>query len=243
MLSNRVAEPATRLQRSTEPTAGPEPLVSLLGISRSWGRGRSARIVLRDLSLELMRGTAAWVQGRNGAGKTTLLRIATGILSPDAGTVRVDGITPDESWREFHRRIGFLSAADRGLFVRLSVRAHLEYWTALAFVPRGERREAVDTALGQFALADLADRRADRLSQGQRQRLRLALAVVHRPKVLLLDEPANSLDVEGVEMLGDAVRETLARGGSTIWCSPVGEHPPVAFDSMLLLEAGRLTPV
>ena len=120
---------------------------------------------------------------------------------PDAGTVTVDGLSSDANWREYHRRIGFLSAGDRGLYNRFSVRGHLEYGARIAFVPRARRREAVDEALVRFGLTDLATRRADRLSQGQRQRLRLALTVVHDPKVLLLDEPRNSLDDEGLAML------------------------------------------
>jgi ABC-2 type transport system ATP-binding protein len=196
-------------------------------------------MVLRDVSLSILRGTATCVGGRNGAGKTTLLRIATGILAPDTGGVTVESITP-QSWREFHRRIGFLSAGDRGLYARLSVRGHLEFWSALAFVPRRERRESVERALTQFGLADLAGRRADRLSQGQRQRLRLALTVVHRPTVLLLDEPRNSLDPEGLEMLGAAVREVLNRSGAVIWCSPLGEDQPIGFDRILMLEDGEL---
>ncbi len=153
------------------------------------------------------------IGGRNGAGKTTLLRIATAILTPDAGTVTVDGLSSDSSWREYHRRIGFLSAGDRGLYNRFSVRGHLEYGARIAFVPRARRREAVDEALVRFGLTDLATRRADRLSQGQRQRLRLALTVVHDPKVLLLDEPRNSLDDEGLAMLTSAIDDVLAPPG------------------------------
>src|SRR5579875_1742427 len=193
--------------------ARPEPLLSLRGVRRAWGRGTRRRMVLDGIDLDLAPGTATGIFGRNGAGKTTLLRIASGILAPDRGSVVLDGRTPDRHWREFHRRIGFLSAGDRGLYVRLSVRAHLEFWAALAMIPRRERRSAVESALAQFELEELADRRAERLSQGQRQRLRLALTLVHHPDVLLLDEPRNSLDQDGAEMLAGVVRDTLARGG------------------------------
>jgi ABC-2 type transport system ATP-binding protein len=94
--------------------------------------------------------------------------------------------------------------------------------------------------LARFGLEDLAKRRADRLSQGQRQRLRLALTVIHRPKVTLLDEPTNSLDQAGVEMLRLAMRDMLIAGGSVIWCSPLGEEQPAAFDETFVLEHGKL---
>lgn len=217
-----------------------KPLITFAGIWRYWGRGRNRLAVLRGLDLDVAAGTAVWIGGRNGVGKTTLLRIATGILAADAGSVTIDGITADQSWREYHRRIGFLSAGDRGLYARVSVRRHLEYWARVAFLPRRERNQAVEDALVRFDLAEIAKRRADRLSQGQRQRLRLALTVVHRPKVLLLDEPRNSLDSDGLRMLSTAVRDVLATGGAIVWCSPAGEAQPVEFDRTYLIEDGHL---
>jgi ABC-2 type transport system ATP-binding protein len=222
--------------------ASPAPLVSFQGVWRHWGRGKNRWPVLRDVNLDVPAGTAISVAGGNGAGKTTLLRIATGILAPDSGSVTIDGLTADGDWREYHRRIGFLSAGDRGLYARLTVRRHLEYWASLAFMPRADRKAAVDDALDRFGLAELAQRRADRLSQGQRQRLRLALTVLHRPQVLFLDEPRNSLDADGLEVLTSTVGELLAGGGSVMWCSPLGEEQPMTFDRTLAIEGGELRP-
>lgn len=222
--------------------ASPQPLVSFRGVSRYWGRGKNRWAVLRDVNLDMPAGTAISIAGGNGAGKTTLLRIATGILSPDSGSVTIDGMTADGSWREYHRRIGFLSAGDRGLYARLTVRHHLDYWARLAFMARADRKPAVDDVLARFGLSELAQRRADRLSQGQRQRLRLALTVLHRPKVLFLDEPRNSLDAEGLEVLRTAIGELLAEGGSVMWCSPLGEDQPMTFDRTLVIEGGELRP-
>jgi ABC-2 type transport system ATP-binding protein len=237
-ISTRQAAPAVpaRLDPS-------DAVVSFEGIWRYWGRGRNRWAVLRGIDLMVPPGSITGIGGRNGAGKTTLLRIATAILSPHAGSVTVDGIASDGSWREYHRRIGFLSAGDRGLYPRFSVRGHLEYCARIAFIPRSLRREAVDEGLIRFGLTELASRRADRLSQGPRQRLRLALTVVHRPKVLLLDEPRNSLDDEGLAMLSAAIEEVLARDGAVIWCSPAGEDQPVGFDRRFVIDDGQLREV
>jgi ABC-2 type transport system ATP-binding protein len=218
------------------------PLVSFQRVWRHWGRGKGRWPVLRDINLDVPAGTAISIVGGNGAGKTTLLRIATGILSPDSGTVIVDGIRAEGNWREYHRRIGFLSAGDRGLYARLTVLGHLDYWARLAFMPRADRKPAIDDALARFGLSELANRRADRISQGQRQRLRLALSVLHRPKVLFLDEPRNSLDADGLEVLRSAVAVVLAAGGSVLWCSPLGEDQPMTFDRRLQIEGGELRP-
>ena len=223
-------------------TPSADPLVSFDGISRYWGRRSSRWAVLRDVDLHIAPGTATCIAGGNGAGKTTLLRIGTGILAPDAGTVTVDGIECGRRCREYNKRIGYLSAGDRGLYARLTVRGHLEYCARLGFIPRTDRKPAVEEALAHFGLSGLVARRADRLSQGQRQRLRLALSVLHRPKVLFLDEPRNSLDADGLEILSSSVRELLARGGSVIWCSPLGEEQPIMFDRRLVIEDGKLRP-
>jgi ABC-2 type transport system ATP-binding protein len=211
-------------------------------VTRHFGRGARKRVVLQDVSLVVEPGTVVHVGGNNGAGKTTLLRVMAGILKPNAGAVSIGELSAERGWREFHRRIGFLSAGDRGLYARLTVRAHLEYWSALAFVPREQRSSYVEQALTAFGLAELSDRRAERLSQGQRQRLRLALALVHRPQILLLDEPRNSLDSDGLGLLADEVRASADGGASVVWCSPPGEDQPVVFDRRHLLEDGHVRP-
>jgi ABC-type multidrug transport system ATPase subunit len=220
----------------------PPDLMSLEHVSRGFGRGRRRQVILQDVSLSVLGGSIVQVGGRNGAGKTTLLRVMTGLLRAEAGEVRLQGLRPDGGWREYHRRIGFLSAGDRGLYVRLSVRDHLLYWCAMAFVPPSRRTGYIDTTMTAFRLDELADRRSERLSQGQRQRLRLALAFVHRPSVLLLDEPRNSLDSDGLEILATATREAASRGAGVVWCCPPGELQPVEFNRSYLLEGGTLQP-
>jgi ABC-2 type transport system ATP-binding protein len=225
-----------------EPHSGGE-LIAFDGVWRHWGRGKKRWAVLRGIDLHVAPGSSVGIAGRNGAGKTTLLRIGTGILTPDEGAVTIDGLRSDRNWREYHRRLGFLSAGDRGLYARFSVRGHLQYATRLAFMPRSARDAAIEDAVVRFGLSELVTRRADRLSQGQRQRLRLALTFVHQPKVLLLDEPGNSLDEEGLAMLAGATGDVLARGGAVIWCSPMGEAQTVQFDRRLVIDDGTLRAV
>lgn len=230
-----------RTASSGEATPDAVPsLVSLTSVWRSWGRGVNRRSILRGVDLDLSPGTGIYISGRNGAGKTTLLRICTGILAPDAGTVEVNAISLSSSWRRYHRRIGFVAAGDRGLYARLTVRDHLAHWLGLALVPRRERAAAIEGALIVFDLLPLAARRAERLSQGQRQRLRLALAFVHQPNVLFLDEPSSSLDEDGRAVLDAAVADVLARGGAAICCGPMGERQLPCLDRSAVLQDGQL---
>jgi ABC-2 type transport system ATP-binding protein len=194
------------------------------------------------VTLALAPGSVSWIGGANGVGKTTLLRIITGLLAPDQGSVRVCGLEHHRERREYQRHIAFLSAGSVGLYARMSVRQHLSYWARIAFVPRSDRDQLIEAAIDSFALAALSDRRADRLSMGQRQRLRLAMCFLPRPSLALLDEPRNSLDSEGVAFLGQAVDNVTDRGGAALWCSPIGEDLGFEPDEEYLIVDGRLRP-
>jgi len=227
-------------ERQPPPVLIPAPLVEARGISKRWAGG--AAPVLDDVDLTMSAGELVAIVGRNGAGKTTLLRILTGLIEPDGGTVKVGGLRPRADRRAFHRLVAFLPAANTGLYVRLTVRQNLELWSDLALIPRRQRRGAVDAAIERFDLGGLAAQRADRLSMGQRQRVRLALTTLHEPRVLLLDEAANSLDDEGVALLVAVVEATRRNAGCVVWCAPkIDERELPQVDRRLTLRDGRLT--
>jgi ABC-2 type transport system ATP-binding protein len=215
-----------------------EPVLSLSGIVKSWPSQDAP--VLDRVSLELGPGSATAISGRNGAGKTTLLRIAAGLISAERGSVSVCGLDVDRDRTRFQRRIGFLAAGNSGLYARLKVEHHLDLWSRIALMPRRERGPAVETAIEAFALEPLVGRRVDRLSMGQRQRLRLALAFVHAPSVVMLDEPATSLDEEGIAVLQRAIDTLKARGGGALVCLPSGWEQNLSIDRSLVLTAGVL---
>lgn len=220
--------------------AAPAPgeLLALHGVDKAYG----GTVVLQRLELTVERGELVGVGGANGIGKTTLLRICAGLIAPDAGVVWLDGLHPRRDRAAFQRRVGFLAAGDRGLYARLTLRRHLELWGRVSLLEGERYRRAIERTIERLALGELEGRRMDRLSMGQRQRVRLAMAFMHEPALVLLDEPLNSLDERGGELLRGCLAETTARGGAVIWCAPqVGAEAP--FDRSLLLEAGRLREV
>jgi ABC-type multidrug transport system ATPase subunit len=216
----------------------PLPTLELRGVSKRWRR--KARPVLDGVDLRLSPGTAVLLTGRNGAGKTTLLRVASGLIAPDRGAVKVEGLCPERSRRQFHRRVALLSPGGTGLYARLSVRRHLDLAGRLALMTRAARAAATERAIDDFDLREVARDRVDRLSAGQRQRVRVAMAFLHDPQLVLLDEPGTSLDDFGVTLLNSAVSRLLARGGATIWCEPAGSRSGFSFDRRLRLEGGAL---
>jgi heme ABC exporter ATP-binding subunit CcmA len=215
------------------------PSLTLHGISKRWPGADHA--VLNEVSFVIDPGTAVHLSGSNGVGKTTLLRIAAGLIRPEAGSVRLGDLDVEADRTSFHRSIGFVAAASTGLYARLTVRDHLRFWSRVALMESAERSPACDRVLDAFELRALADRRVDRLSMGQRQRVRLAGAVLHDPSVVMLDEPMTSLDEDGTALLAAEVERTRRAGGAVVLCAPSADtEGPVDFDRRLVLREGRL---
>jgi len=212
----------------------------LEGVTKRWPA--ATRPVLDGIDLELAPGTATQIYGANGAGKTTLLRVISGLVLPEQGRVRLGELDACEARGAFRRRVGVLSASSAGLYARLTVADHLRLWARLALLQRADAKSAGERALCALALEPLAKRRVDRLSMGQRQRVRLAGAFLHDPALAMLDEPANSLDDEGIALLGDEVARLRDRGGIVLWCAPSGGEQPFAFDRRLTIADGTLSP-
>jgi ABC-2 type transport system ATP-binding protein len=215
----------------------PVPL-SLRGVSKAWDKGRVP--VLDRVDLELDIGDKVRIAGRNGVGKTTLMRIAAGLIDPDRGAATVWGRSAQDHPERYQRLVSFLPAGDRGLYARLSVRRQLDFWARIAMVPRRQVAARVEEAIETFDLRELAERRVDRMSMGQRQRLRIAMTFLPHPDVVLLDEPLTSLDGDGAEILYAQIERLLDAGGAVLWCSPAGERMDYEFDRTYMLDGGRL---
>jgi ABC-2 type transport system ATP-binding protein len=232
-------EEATRAMMR-KPIAHDAYPLAIRGVTKRWRKDQPA--VLDGLNLTLEPGTTTWVGGRNGVGKTTMLRVAAGLIDADSGRVEVWGVAPGENRMRYQQLVSFLSAGDRGLYARLTVRRQLEFAARIALLSRERFRTTVERAITTFDLGELAGRRVDRMSMGQRQRLRIAMTFLACPDVVLLDEPLTSLDSEGTVLIQAAVAEVLARDGAVLWCSPSGEHLEMDFDAHWMLECGRLVP-
>jgi ABC-2 type transport system ATP-binding protein len=211
-------------------------LLRLDDVTQRWGD----RVVLDGVSLEIAAGSIVGVAGDNGAGKTTLMRTACGMLIPASGTVCFRGRDIERDRSAYQRSLGLLSAGDRGLYARLTVRQNLDFLGGLAALPRRRRRERIAAELAEFALEDLAERRVERLSMGQRQRVRMASIFLHDPLLVFLDEPRTSLDEPGVAMLARALDRLVGRGGAALWVSHEVDEPLV--HDVSVLRAGRLWP-
>jgi ABC-2 type transport system ATP-binding protein len=215
-----------------------DPLLVVDRVSK-WWPGRPDP-TLDGLDLELEAGDVVSVSGRNGAGKTTLLRIIGGLVAPDRGSVQITGIPLGTDRRAYQREIGLLTPGDRGLYARVSVQRNLDLWARLALLDADDRGKAMRYSYERFELEELGEIRVDRLSMGQRQRVRLAMAFLHSPRLVLLDEPATSLDVSALELLRNAVDDLVSRGGACLAVAPEGADTGLGRGAHFTLREGRL---
>ena len=175
------------------------------------------RVAVEDVSFELEPGQIFALLGPNGAGKTTTLRMLAGLIAPTSGSVRVGGeaMTPGAAPR-LRGRIGFLTEAP-GLWDNLTVHDNLKVYAQLYGMRDAE--EAVSEALALFEISDRSTDRTARLSKGLKQRVALARAIVHRPSIVLLDEPTAGLDPESARDVRELIVAMRSEGRAVLLCT------------------------
>jgi heme exporter protein A len=206
------------------------PVVELLRIEHDFGERR----VLRGVELRVEPAASLALFGENGAGKTTLLRVVAGLLRPTRGEARLDDVPALAAGPALRRRIGFLSHRPL-VWDGLTASENLVLAARLYGLPDTE----ASAALERVGLGDLADMRARDLSQGQRQRLGVARALVAGPDLLLLDEPHAGLDAAGSELL-DGLIEGLRGSATILLATHDHERGRRLCGSALTLRDGRL---
>ena len=201
-------------------------------LTKRFGRGADAQTAVADVSLHIQEGEVYGLLGPNGAGKSTTLKMICGMLRPTSGEMLFGG----RLWRRDDLyAIGSL-IEEAPLYPNLTARENLRVRTTLLGLP--ERR--IDEALEAVGLTDTGRKRAGRFSMGMRQRLGLALALLARPRLLVLDEPTNGLDPIGIEELRDQVRGFAASGTTVLVSSHILSEVQQMADSVGIIYRGRL---
>ena len=155
---------------------------------------RATRAALRGVTFEVQEGEAVALLGANGAGKSTLLRILATLLLPTRGTVSVSGYDIAKDPRAVRRNLGYHAGSDQGFYPRLTGRQNLLFFGQLNHLSKSDAQRRITELAATFHLRDALDEQVRTLSAGTTQRLSLVRALLHKPKVLLLDEPTRSLD-------------------------------------------------
>ncbi|MCB9557633.1 MAG: ABC transporter ATP-binding protein [Deltaproteobacteria bacterium] len=195
-------------------------------------------VAVDDVSLTVEAGEVVGLLGENGAGKSSLMRLLTGFLPADGGVVEVDGYQMLRERGAAQRRIGYLPE-EAAAYGEMRVSEYLRFRAALRGLGRRQRPLAVDAALGQCALTDVADRLIGRLSRGFRQRVGLAAALLGDPAVLILDEPTVGLDPNQARQINDLI-DKLGKRCAVLLSSHQLGHLEQTCSRVLLMHRGRL---
>jgi len=182
--------------------------------TRGLGQRFGAFEAVKDLTLSVPEGEVFGFLGHNGAGKTTTIHMLTTLATPSAGSARVAGLDIVSDPLGVRRKIGYVPENVR-LYETLTTRENLTFFARLSGLKDTAARVA--EVLDFLAIEDLAERRVGTFSKGMRQRVGLAQAILHRPKVLFLDEPSSGLDPMGIRMLRDLIRRLNTEWGMTIF--------------------------
>jgi ABC-2 type transport system ATP-binding protein len=173
-------------------------------------------VALDGVDLEVAAGTVLALLGPNGAGKTSLVSIVAGLRRPNSGVVRVLGADVIANPRAARDHIGF-APQDTGVYLPLTVAHNLQFFAGLAGLRGRERRARIEAVTEALGLVELIDRRASALSGGERRRLHTAIALVHRPALILLDEPTTGADVRTRNEILDLVLKLAAEGSAVVY--------------------------
>lgn len=202
------------------------------GLEKSYGDLK----VLRGMSFEVHPGEIYGFVGSNGAGKTTTMRIALGVLSTDAGEVRIGDTKMNETLR---RTVGYMPE-ERGLYPKAEVRKQLIYFARLHGVAAKRAADNADKLLERLGLTERAGDKVDTLSLGNQQRVQLAAALIHDPEVLVLDEPFSGLDPLAVTVMSSVLKEYADRGAPIVFSSHQLDLVERLCDRVGIIRDGRM---
>ncbi|MBB1268468.1 ATP-binding cassette domain-containing protein [Shewanella sp. SR44-3] len=213
-------------------------MISVNNLSKKIGTVQA----LDKLSFQAENGQITGLLGPNGAGKTTCLRTLFGLLKPDAGFCEIEGIDVAQDPIAAKQQLG-LFPDPFGLYDRLTPREYISYFAELSGMSRVQAKAATSKVIAQLKLEDIADRRCQGFSQGQRMKTALAQAIVHQPSNIILDEPTRGLDVMSTRLLRDILIELKNQGHCVLFSSHVMQEVAALCDKVIVMAQGKVVAV
>ncbi len=192
-------------------------------------------LAVDHVSFDVPKGSVFGLLGPNGAGKTSLIRMITTITGPDEGIILLDGQPLDENSPS---QIGYMPE-ERGLYKKMKVGEHLLYLAQLKGLSAADARRELNFWLDKFEIQSWWDKKVEELSKGMQQKIQFIATVVHRPKLLILDEPFSGLDPINTTLIKDEIRQLNASGISIIFSTHRMEQVEEMCDHIVLINRGR----
>jgi ABC-type multidrug transport system ATPase subunit len=231
--------PALPAAPSPEPARNPVDAGTAMVVVDQVGKSFGDKQAIHELSFTVPAGQICGLLGPNGAGKTTLFRLLMGILKATRGKLTIDGLDAFTDRVEAKRRIGFLP--DEPVFYSyLSGREILELSAAMHGLPVKETLDRLAPTIARLRLAEDLGNFADDYSRGMKKKLGLLLALLHAPKLLVLDEPTNGLDVESTHLFYDLITDEARRGTTVLFSTHLMDHVSRLCSHAVIIGEGRL---
>ena len=209
-------------------------MISVLNLSRSYG----STLAVDNVSFEITNGEVVGLLGHNGAGKTTIMKMITGFIEPSSGSVEVDGLLLGENTVGIQKKIGYLPE-NCPVWPEMRVTDYLIYQAKLHLVEEAMIGSLVSEAIEKTRLTEKATARIDTLSRGYRQRVGVAQALLHKPDILILDEPTNGLDPNQILQMRELIKE-LAKSSTVIVSTHVLQEVQAICERVLIMRGGEL---
>ncbi|MGB0564801.1 MAG: ABC transporter ATP-binding protein [Spirulinaceae cyanobacterium] len=197
---------------------------------------QGASLALQDISLHIAPGEIYGLLGPNGAGKTTLINLLAGLLQPQQGTLRYN----DQPLSQYGAQLLGIAPQQNRLYPQLTVWENLRFFAQLYRIPSAGRRDRLGQVLAQVGLQDQAQSLVRRLSGGWQRRLNLAVALVHQPAILVVDEPSTGLDIEARQQLWQVLGQLKAAGIGILLTTHLLDEAETVCDRIGILHQGQL---
>lgn len=211
-------------------------MIQLIDVHKSYTKDHET---IKGVSFEVHEGQIFGLLGPNGAGKTTLMQMIATLMKPTSGEIIIDGLSGEKNLLEIHRKIGFLTNEIK-LDPLSTPNILFDFFAKLYDIPDSELRDRRDESFARFGISPFADKRFNELSTGMKQKISIAISLIHNPPVIIFDEPTNGLDILTSKQVTDYLKDLKAKGHAIILSTHIFSVAEELCDEIAMLIDGSI---
>lgn len=211
-------------------------MIQLIDVHKSYTKDLET---IKGVSFEVHEGQIFGLLGPNGAGKTTLMQMIATLMKPTSGEIIIDGLSGEKNLLEIHRKIGFLTNEIK-LDPLSTPNILFDFFAKLYDIPDSELRDRRDESFARFGISPFADKRFNELSTGMKQKISIAISLIHNPPVIIFDEPTNGLDILTSKQVTDYLKDLKAQGHAIILSTHIFSVAEELCDEIAMLIDGSI---